>query len=71
MGHRRLNGDRISVSLATIEFVGEGDGTKTKLVFTEYDTFLDGFEAVGPREEGTKELLGALATELAREPVAK
>lgn len=59
-----MNGDRISVSLATIELRPEGD--KTTLVFTEHDTFLDGFEAVGPREEGTKELLGALDTELKR-----
>ena len=57
-----MNGDRISVSLATIEFRPEGD--KTTLVFTEHDTFLDGHEAVGPREEGTKELLESLGVEL-------
>jgi uncharacterized protein YndB with AHSA1/START domain len=65
-----MNENRISVSLATIEFVSESGGVKTKLVFTEHDTFLDGFEAIGPREEGTKQLLGALANELARQPVA-
>ncbi len=61
-----MNGDRISVSLTTIEL--EPAGTGTRLTFTEHDTFLDGFEAVGPREEGTRELMNALATELARQP---
>ena len=62
-----MNGDRISVSLSTIELHPEGAGTR--LVFTEHDTFLDGFEAVGPREEGTKELLSALDAELRRQSV--
>ncbi len=61
-----MDGNRISVSLATIELVAEGSGTR--LVFTEHDTFLDGFEAVGPREAGTRELLEALAKELERQP---
>ena len=39
--------NRISVSLTTIEFFAEGNGTR--LVFTEHDTFLDGHEALGPR----------------------
>jgi uncharacterized protein YndB with AHSA1/START domain len=54
--------DRISVSLTTIELIPAGAGTR--LVFTEHDTFLDGHEQPGPREEGTKELLGALDAEL-------
>ncbi len=59
-----MNDNRISVSLSTIELVPDGDGTR--LTFTEHDTFLDGFEAVGPREEGTRELLNALEAELRR-----
>jgi uncharacterized protein YndB with AHSA1/START domain len=61
--------NRISVSLTTIELFGEGNGTR--LVFTEHDTFLDGHEAVGPREEGSRGLLESLAAELEREPAAK
>jgi uncharacterized protein YndB with AHSA1/START domain len=61
--------DRISVSLTTIELIPAGKGTR--LVFTEHDTFLDGHEAPGPREEGSKQLLEALAAELARETVSK
>ena len=57
-----MDGDRISVSLSTIELRPEGDGTH--LVFTEHDTFLDGHEQPGPREEGTRELLGSLEKEL-------
>ena len=54
--------NRISVSLTSVELFAEGTGTR--LVFTEHDTFLDGHEQPGPREEGTKELLGALDAEL-------
>jgi uncharacterized protein YndB with AHSA1/START domain len=61
--------DRISVSLTTIELIPAGSGTR--LVFTEHDTFLDGHEAPGPREEGSKQLLETLAAELARETVSK
>ena len=59
-----MNDNRISVSLTTIELAPDGDGTR--LAFTEHDTFLDGSEAVGPREEGTRELLEALEAELQR-----
>jgi uncharacterized protein YndB with AHSA1/START domain len=57
-----MDGNRISVSLATIELRPEGTGTR--LVLTEHDTFLDGHEQPGPREEGTKDLLESLANEL-------
>jgi uncharacterized protein YndB with AHSA1/START domain len=60
-----MNGERISVSLTTVELVPSGSGTR--LVFTEHDTFLDGHEEVGPREEGSKQLLESLAAELERE----
>ena len=61
--------NRISVSLTTIEFFGEGNGTR--LVFTEHDTFLDGHEVPGPREEGSRGLLESLAAELERETTKK
>ena len=53
---------RISSSLATIEFKPAGFGTR--LVFTEYDVFLDGQNESAGRKEGTQELLEALAREL-------
>lgn len=43
---------RISVSLTTIEFRPEGGGTR--LVFTEQGVFLDGYDDVAGREEGTR-----------------
>ena len=54
-----LNGDRISVSLATIEFKPEGQGG-THLVFTEQGAYLDGWDKPDDREHGTRELLGQL-----------
>jgi uncharacterized protein YndB with AHSA1/START domain len=61
--------DRISVSLTTIELIPAGKGTR--LVFTEHDTFLDGHEVPGPREEGSKQLLESLAAELERTKVSQ
>jgi uncharacterized protein YndB with AHSA1/START domain len=55
-----LDKQRISVSLATIEFKPNGAGTK--LVLTEQGAFLDGYDDAGERERGTKALLGQLAT---------
>ena len=55
------DGARISVSVATIEFVMNGDGTA--LTWTEQGAFLDGFdgnEAPGMRREGTAILLDHL-----------
>lgn len=55
---------RISSSLATTEMRPEGQATK--LVFTEQGAFLDGHaDGAAGREEGTRELLQALARELA------
>ena len=62
-----MNGERISVSLTTVEL--QPAGTGTRLVFTEHDTFLDGHEVPGPREEGSRGLLDALDAELHRQPV--
>lgn len=56
---------RISVSLTTIELIGQGSGTK--LVFTEQGAYLDGHDNPAEREHGTRELLEALATELERQ----
>jgi uncharacterized protein YndB with AHSA1/START domain len=49
---------RISVSLLTLEFVPQG--ANTKLVLTEQDAFLDGFDDAGSREKGTRDLLDKL-----------
>jgi uncharacterized protein YndB with AHSA1/START domain len=58
---------RISVSLATVEFQPEGDGTR--LTFTEQGAFLDGLDTAAERERGTGSLLDALDATLAGEPV--
>ncbi|MDQ3702622.1 MAG: SRPBCC domain-containing protein, partial [Chloroflexota bacterium] len=60
-----LDGTRISVSLATIEFRSAGAGTR--LTFTEQGAFLDGQDAPAQREQGTAELLDALGEELRRD----
>lgn len=49
---------RVSVSLATIEFVAESGGTR--LVMTEQGAFFDGHDTSATREHGTGELLDAL-----------
>jgi len=54
---------KISVSLATIEFVLAGKGTK--LVVTEQHAFLDGYEDAGSRERGTRGLIENLGVALA------
>jgi len=46
---------KISVSLATLEFSAEGQGTR--LTVTEQGAFLDGYDDAGSREEGTRFLL--------------
>jgi uncharacterized protein YndB with AHSA1/START domain len=60
------NGARISVSVATIEFVATADGTA--LTWTEQGAYLDGFdgaEAAQLRGGGTAEMLDGLAKYLA------
>lgn len=58
-----LNGVRISVSIATIEFTPDGAGTLLKL--TEQGAFLSPFDAKGDdngsRERGTRDLVDQLA----------
>ena len=63
-----LDTQRISVSLTTIEFKPAGAGTR--LVFTEYGAYLDGYEDAGAREHGTGILLDQLGAELARQTAA-
>ena len=61
-----LEGTRISVSLATVEFTPVGDNG-TRLVFTEQGAFLDGHEFPARRADGMGSLLDALGKELGRE----
>jgi uncharacterized protein YndB with AHSA1/START domain len=58
----RMDRTRISVSLTTIEFFPAGNGTR--MLFTEQDTFLDGYDDAGSREKGTHGLLDNLDAEL-------
>ncbi|MGX7678952.1 SRPBCC family protein [Jatrophihabitans sp. DSM 45814] len=53
-----MNGNRISVSVATVELIGEGTGTH--LILTEQGAFLDGLDTGAIRKQGTEELLDAL-----------
>jgi uncharacterized protein YndB with AHSA1/START domain len=57
----------ISVSLTTIEFTPDGDGTI--MLFTEQGAFFGGPEEAAEREHGTGLLLDALGRFLAGEPV--
>jgi uncharacterized protein YndB with AHSA1/START domain len=57
-----IEGTRISVSLATVDFRPERDGTR--LVFTEQGAFLDGHETAARRDQGMGSLLDALGKEL-------
>lgn len=57
-----MDKQRISVSLATMEFKPNGAGTT--FVLTEQGAFLDGYDDAGERERGTRELLGQLETYL-------
>lgn len=63
-----LGDQRISVSLATVEFKPEG--TRTRLVFTEQGAFLDGHDDVASREHGTRALLDNLDAALRSAPAA-
>ena len=54
--------DRISVSVATVQF--RSQEASTRLVLTEQGVFLDGHDTVAQREEGTRSLLDSLAATL-------
>jgi uncharacterized protein YndB with AHSA1/START domain len=67
-------GKKISVSLASVEFVAQGkEGGSSKLVVAEQHAFLDGYEDGGSHERGTKGLIDNLAVALGggntRQPV--
>jgi uncharacterized protein YndB with AHSA1/START domain len=53
-----LDGKKISVSLATVEFKPVGTGTK--MIVTEQGAFLDGYDDSGSRERGTQGLMDNL-----------
>lgn len=53
-----MNGQRISVSVATIELTAAGGGTD--LVVTEQGVYLDGLDNPAQRRQGTEDLLDAL-----------
>ncbi len=55
-----MDGKKISVSLAAVEFWPEGKTTRMKL--TEYGLFLDGLDTVAQRREGTAALMDQLGT---------
>ena len=57
----------VSVSLTTVEFFTDGDGTR--LVFTEQGAFFDELGDAADREHGTGKLLDALERFLAGQPV--
>ena len=63
-----IGGNRISASLATIEFEPAGKGTR--LTYTEQGAFLDGHDNAAQREAGCRELFEALAAEFARQIAA-
>lgn len=53
-----MDGERISVSLASVELTAAGDGTHLKL--TEHGAYLDGRDTPDMRQSGTGSLLDAL-----------
>lgn len=58
----RMDGRKISVSLATFEFKQLGGGTK--LIMTEQGAFLDGYDDNGSRERGSREIVDKLSAYL-------
>jgi uncharacterized protein YndB with AHSA1/START domain len=63
-----IDGERISVSVASVELGAEGDGTR--LTLTEHGIFLDGLDSPASREEGTGHLLDGLGAVLRGETPA-
>jgi uncharacterized protein YndB with AHSA1/START domain len=63
--HMHISGLHISISLATVEFVASGTGTK--LTFTEHATFLNGYDDPGAanRKVGSEFMLQNIANFLA------
>jgi uncharacterized protein YndB with AHSA1/START domain len=61
-----IRGRRVSASVATIILAPTAAGTHLRL--TEQGVFLDGLDASAAREQGTRELVDALAASLAAQP---
>ena len=61
----RFGGERISVSLSTIQLESVDAGTK--LTYTEQGAYLDGLDTPEQRQQGTGGLFDALGEELARQ----
>ena len=59
----RLDGTKISVSLATFEFKAVAGGG-TRLVHTEQGAFLDGYDDNGSREQGWRQIMDKLSAYL-------
>jgi len=59
-----MNGQRISVSVATVEFRAAADGG-TDFTVTEQGVYLDGLDNAGQRRQGTEDLMDALGRSLA------
>lgn len=59
----RMDGRKISVSLATFEFKAVAGGG-TRLIHTEQGAFLDGYDDNGSREEGSREIMAKLTAYL-------
>ena len=57
-----MNGQRISVSVATIELKATANGTD--FTITEQGVYLDGLDNAAQRKQGTEELMDALAKTL-------
>jgi uncharacterized protein YndB with AHSA1/START domain len=57
-----LGENRISASLATLEFLSSDGGTK--LVFTDQGAFFEGSDGPKMREEGWSHILDGLAAEV-------
>jgi uncharacterized protein YndB with AHSA1/START domain len=57
-----MNGQRISVSVATVEMTAAGGGTD--FVITEQGVYLDGLDNSAQRRQGTEDLMDALAKSL-------
>ena len=53
-----LNGERISVSVATVEFKPDGSGTH--MIVTEHGAFLDGLDTSDQRHAGTEWIMDQL-----------
>lgn len=58
-----INGEHMSVSLATLEFTPKGSG-KTAIKFTEQAVYVDGKDGNESRREGTTWLLDQVAANL-------